>query len=237
MRRGPVIAEIAAWTLFFPIAIVLMIRRKLGYGYETTEGRVDALLQWYPAPWRKRHGERFSELLRDAVADGRGDLRMRLDVAREGVIERKRAFRWESVWASLLLTVGWIMVVPQGIVAPILGLLRRAADLVRGALLRRRGAVARRRRDDRDRPAADRPRDPDLRPAARGDTARRRPPLRAPLRPHPARRRGADELGLGRARRATTPRIKNADASGVYHFPGFGAGRDRVPAGAHAGGV
>ena len=121
MRRGSVIAEIAAWTLFFPVAIVLMIRRKLGYGYETTEGRVEALLQWYPAPWRKRHGERFSELLRDALADGRGDLRMRLDVAREGVVERKRAFRWESLWASLLLTVGWIMVVPQGIVAPILG--------------------------------------------------------------------------------------------------------------------
>jgi hypothetical protein len=26
------------------------------------------------------------------------------------------------VWASLLLTVGWILVLPQGIVAPILGL-------------------------------------------------------------------------------------------------------------------
>ena len=39
----------------------------------------------------------------------------------QAVIERKRAFRWESVWASLLLTVGWIMVLPQGIVEPILG--------------------------------------------------------------------------------------------------------------------
>jgi hypothetical protein len=122
MKRGAIIAEIAAWTLFFPLAIVLGIRRKLGYGYETTEGRVDALLEWYPAPWRREHGEPFSQLLGDAMADGRDNLRMRLDVAREGVIERKRAFRWESVWASLLLTVGWIMVLPQGIVAPILGL-------------------------------------------------------------------------------------------------------------------
>jgi hypothetical protein len=122
MKRGAIIAEIAAWTLFFPIAIVLIVRRQLGYGYETTEGRVDALLQWYPAPWRQRHGDRFSELLRDTIADGRGDLRMRVDVAREGVAERRRAFRWEGVWSWLLLTVGWIMVLPQGIVAPILGL-------------------------------------------------------------------------------------------------------------------
>ena len=56
MRRGAVIAEIAAWTLFFPIAIVLMFRRLLGYGQQTPEGRVDALLRWYPARWRERHG-------------------------------------------------------------------------------------------------------------------------------------------------------------------------------------
>jgi hypothetical protein len=122
MKRGLIAAEVAAWTLFFPIAIVLVIRRRLGYGYATPEGRVDALLQWYPAPWRARHGDRFSELLRDMIADGRGDLRMTLDVAREGVIERRRAFRWDRVWAAVLLAVGWIMVLPQGIVAPILGL-------------------------------------------------------------------------------------------------------------------
>jgi hypothetical protein len=48
--------------------------------------------------------------------------RPRLDVAREGVIERRRAFSLQRVRASLLLTAGWIMVLPQGIVAPILGL-------------------------------------------------------------------------------------------------------------------
>jgi hypothetical protein len=47
---------------------------------------------------------------------------MRLDVAREGVVERRRAFSMQRVRASLLLTVGWIMALPQGIVAPILGL-------------------------------------------------------------------------------------------------------------------
>ena len=121
MKPGPIIAEIAAWILFFPLAIALMIRRQLGYGYTDDEGRVDALLQWYPAPWRRKHGERFSELLRDTMAGGRDDLRTRLDVAREGVVERGRAFSWSRVWASLLLTVGWIMVLPQGVVAPILG--------------------------------------------------------------------------------------------------------------------
>jgi hypothetical protein len=122
MKRGWLIAEIAAWTLFFPIAIVLVIRRQLGYGWENGEARVAALLEWYPAPWRARHGERFSELLRDTFADGRGGLRMRLDVAREGVVERRREFRWEALWASFLIGLGSIMVLPQGIVAPILGL-------------------------------------------------------------------------------------------------------------------
>jgi hypothetical protein len=163
MKRGWIVAEIAAWTLFFPIAIVLMVRRQLGYGWETGEARVAALLEWYPAPWRARHGERFSELLRDTFADGRGGLRMRLDVAREGVIERRRAFRWEALWASGLIGLGSIMVIPQGIVAPILG----AFDAPRTWFLRRRGAVAGRRRDDRDRAAADRSRDPALRPGPR----------------------------------------------------------------------
>jgi hypothetical protein len=122
MKPGPIIAEIAAWILFFPLAIVLVIRRQLGYGWKTTDGRIEALLQWYPAPWRARHGERFTELLRDTIADGRGSLRMRLDVAREGVAEQRRAFRWEELWASLLIGLGTIMVIPQGIVAPILGL-------------------------------------------------------------------------------------------------------------------
>jgi hypothetical protein len=123
MKLGWLIAEIVAWTLFFPVAIVLVIRRQLGYGWKTTDARIEALLLWYPAPWRARHGERFSQLLRDTFADGRGDLRMRLDVAREGVAEQRRAFTfsWEELWASLLITLGTIMVIPQGIVGPILG--------------------------------------------------------------------------------------------------------------------
>jgi hypothetical protein len=123
MKPGLIVAEIVAWIVFFPIAIAMMIGRQLGYGWKATDDKVDALLQWYPAPWRARHGERFGELLRDTMAGGRDDLSTRLDVAREGVIERRREFSWQRVWASLLLTVGWIMVLPQGILAPLLGLL------------------------------------------------------------------------------------------------------------------
>ena len=123
MKRGLIVAELAAWIVFFPVAIALMIGRQLGYGWKSKDDRVDALLQWYPAPWRARHGERFTELLRDTMAGGRDDLRTRLDVAREGVIERGREWSWQRSWAWLLLSVGWIMVLPQGIIAPILGLL------------------------------------------------------------------------------------------------------------------
>jgi hypothetical protein len=123
MSLRSILVETAAWILFFPIAIVMVVRRQLGYGWRTDEGGVEALLQWYPAPWRHRHGERFSELLRDTIAGGRADLRSRLDVAREGLAERRRELSWESAGAWLLLTVGWIMVLPQGIIAPILGLI------------------------------------------------------------------------------------------------------------------
>jgi hypothetical protein len=117
MKRGSVIAEVAAWALFFPVAILLMTRRLLGYGQTTPEGRVEALLRWYPERWRERHGETYAQILLDTIADGRGDFRMAVDVAREGVIERGRAFRWDRAWAGLLVTVGWIMFFPQGVVA------------------------------------------------------------------------------------------------------------------------
>lgn len=46
---------------------------------------------------------------------------MAVDVAREGLVERLRALRWERVRAGLALTAGWIMVFPQGLVAAALG--------------------------------------------------------------------------------------------------------------------
>jgi hypothetical protein len=120
MKRGPVIAEIAAWTLFFPVAIVLMAARLLGHGRKSPEQRIDALLAWYPAAWRARHGEALAELLRDATAGGRDGFLMSVDVAREGLTERVRAFRWQPVRAGFLIGTGSTMLIPQGIVAAIL---------------------------------------------------------------------------------------------------------------------
>lgn len=120
MKRGPVIAEIAAWTLFFPVAIVLLALRLLGYGRTTPEGRIEALLAWYPARWRAQHGEELAQILRDAIAGGRGGFRMSVDVAREGLAERTRAFRWQPVRAGFLIGTGSTMLLPQGIVAAIL---------------------------------------------------------------------------------------------------------------------
>jgi hypothetical protein len=121
-RTWRIVAEIAAWSLFIvPLAALLTARRLLGYGRGVTPAeRADALLAWYPDGWRERHGAELRQILLDAIGDGRGDLRMALDVAREGVVERGRAFGWERAWASLLVTVGWIMFFPQGVVAAVL---------------------------------------------------------------------------------------------------------------------
>jgi hypothetical protein len=117
MKRSWVIWEVVAWTVFLPVALVLALRRSLGHGYASPEGRVAALLRWYPEAWRERHGEGLREVLHDTIEDDRDGLRVSLDVAREGVIERARVFDPRSAVAAAMLTVGWIAVLPQGIVA------------------------------------------------------------------------------------------------------------------------
>jgi hypothetical protein len=119
MKRSWEMWEILAWTVFFPVALVLAARRSLGYGYETPEGRVNALLRWYPQAWRERHGGGLGELLRDTIDDDRDGLRVSLDVAREGAIERARAFDPQRAVAAALLTVGWLMFFVQGVVAAV----------------------------------------------------------------------------------------------------------------------
>ena len=46
------------------------------------------LLRWYPTQWRERYGEEFSEVLASSMSDGRGNLRLSFNVAREGVVAR-----------------------------------------------------------------------------------------------------------------------------------------------------
>jgi hypothetical protein len=119
MKR--IAVELVAWIVFFPLAIVLLLARALGYGSKTPEERVEALLSWYPASWRERHGEAFAALLHDSIADGRTDVRFSLDVAREGLIERARTVNARLVAGMALTGLGWIMFLPQGIVALVLG--------------------------------------------------------------------------------------------------------------------
>ena len=120
MKRSSVIWEIVAWTVFFPAAFVLALRRVLGHGTVGPEERVAALLRWYPEAWRAQHGEGLSEVLRDTIADERDGVRVSLDVAREGIVERARAFVPERFVASIMLMVGWLMFFPQGVVAAVL---------------------------------------------------------------------------------------------------------------------
>ena len=120
MKRSSMIWEVVAWTVFFPAAFVLALRRMLGHGTVGPEERVAALLRWYPEAWRAQHGEGLSEVLRDTIADERDGVRVSLDVAREGIVERARAFVPERFVASIMLMVGWLMFFPQGVVAAVL---------------------------------------------------------------------------------------------------------------------
>ena len=44
-------------------------------------------------------------------------MRVSLDVTRDGLVERARAFVPERLVASIMLTVGWLAFFPQGVVA------------------------------------------------------------------------------------------------------------------------
>ena len=118
-RTWRIVAEIAAWSLFIvPLAALLTARRLLGYGRCVTPAqRADALLAWYPPSWRAQHGAELRQILLDTIEAGRADVRMSLDVAREGLAERLRSVRWDRVRAGALIGTGWTMFFPQGVVA------------------------------------------------------------------------------------------------------------------------
>jgi hypothetical protein len=50
--------------------------------------RVSRLLRWYPSDWRARYGDEFEAVLASSMSDGKGGLRLSLDVAREGMAAR-----------------------------------------------------------------------------------------------------------------------------------------------------
>jgi hypothetical protein len=112
------IVEILAWTLVWPLAALLIDRL---VNPRTPERRVARLLAWYPRGWCERHGDDLAELLEDAIAGGRDDFRLTLDVAREGLVERARTTSARRIAGGFLTGLGWTMFFPQGVVAAILG--------------------------------------------------------------------------------------------------------------------
>jgi hypothetical protein len=71
--------------------------------------------QRVPPDWRVRYGEEFRTVLLDAIADGRDEPRMWLDVAREAA-SRPRARASRTWLAAGLWTPGIVALLPLGIV-------------------------------------------------------------------------------------------------------------------------
>jgi hypothetical protein len=85
--------------------------------------RFDRLLRWYPPSWRERYGDGMIALLEDAYAQGAVPWRVRLSLARTGLVERFRASglvgastgRSEQLRAgSLLVLCAWSAFVVAG---------------------------------------------------------------------------------------------------------------------------
>ena len=116
-------ASLLFWTVLWPLAVPVIaavaIRRALALDHAPAarrERRVARLLRWYPAAWRERHGDEFAALLHDTIDDGRGGLRMSVNVAFEGLVRRVDAFDRPAAVATWCWTGCWIPLVPQGLV-------------------------------------------------------------------------------------------------------------------------
>jgi hypothetical protein len=56
--------------------------------------RATRLLRWYPREWRARYGAEFDALLASSLSDGKGGVRLSLNVAREGMVARVQSLGW-----------------------------------------------------------------------------------------------------------------------------------------------
>ena len=115
-------ASLVFWTVLWPVGLLAAAvwlvarsrrRRRL---HKPVDRRITRLLRWYPAGWRERYGDEFAALLRDTIEDGRGGLRLTLDVARAGLVARAEDGGRRRMLVGFFLTVGWIPLFPQGLV-------------------------------------------------------------------------------------------------------------------------
>ncbi len=111
------------WVFFWFLALLWpvarFVRRLLTQEHGLAarrERRVSRLLCWYPPAWRERYGDEFASLLYATIGDGRGGLRMSLNVVREGLAARLTAVRQRPAVAAWCGTLCWIPLFPQGIV-------------------------------------------------------------------------------------------------------------------------
>jgi hypothetical protein len=115
-------ASVLFWTVLWPLGLVWLlawlVRRELALRRSgaVLERRAARLLRWYPVGWRERYGAEFTALLCESLRDGRGGLRMTLDVARAGLAARLEHGLPALHVATLCLTVCWIPLFPQGLV-------------------------------------------------------------------------------------------------------------------------
>ena len=56
-----------------------------------SSARAARLMRWYPSDWRARYGPEFESVLYSSLTDGKGGLRLSVDVAREGLLARLEA--------------------------------------------------------------------------------------------------------------------------------------------------
>lgn len=116
--------SIVFWTLLSPLALV-WLALYLGDRYRALDKSPDAkrarrvarLLRWYPAEWRARYGDEMAALLHDTLVDGRNRPLLTWNLAREGTAARLAPPARRQVVAGACLSLCWLPLVPQGLVA------------------------------------------------------------------------------------------------------------------------
>jgi hypothetical protein len=123
-RTGWFVVPIASlfWIVLWPVGSVWLLAsliqryRALDRSQEArTQRRIARLQSWYPEDWRARYGEEFSELVREAIRDGRGGPRLTLNVIRESAAARSTMHGSHGVSAAVCWSLCWLPFV-QGFV-------------------------------------------------------------------------------------------------------------------------
>jgi hypothetical protein len=112
-RTAPV--AVLFWIVLWPVGSVWLLAsliqryRRLDRGPEArTERRIARFRAWYPGDWTARYGEEFSELVREAIRDGRGGPRLTLNVIRESAAARSTRLGSRGVVAVACWSLCWL---------------------------------------------------------------------------------------------------------------------------------